>query len=95
MSTIDYTDAEKLEQLELEELRVRRTRRAIADTYGDESPTKKRHKLSGKRKWKNKRRQYNELSGALTAKQFNINQKRQEVLRNIYKKRAKRESLAD
>lgn len=106
MSTIDYTDAQQLEKLEQEELKIRRTRKAIDQTYESEwfskdgkrlpkHPTKKRHNLSGKRKWKNKKREYNELSGAMTAKQWNINQERQQVLKRIYKKRAKRETLAD
>lgn len=85
MKTIDYTDADKLEQLELEELKIRRTRRAIEDTYGEPKPTKKRHKLSGKRKWKNKKKQYNELSGALTARSWNIRQEQQRIVVKIYK----------
>lgn len=84
---IDFTDAEKLERLEQEELRIRRTRHAISQTYGEKKDTKKRHTLSGHRKWKNKKVQYNELSGALTARLWNINNERTNVVKSIYKKR--------
>lgn len=86
MSTIDYTDAERLEQLEQEELRIRRTRHAISQTYGEKKDTKKRHTLSGHRKWKNKKEQYNELSGALSAKSWNIRQEQQKIVTRIFKK---------
>ena len=83
---IDFTDAQQLEKLEQEELRIRRTRRAIEDTYGEKKPTKKRHVLSGRRKWKNKSKQYNELSGALTARSYNIRTEQRRLVASIYKK---------
>lgn len=89
VKTIDYTDAQKLEDLELEELRIKRTRRAIDDTYGEPSDTKKRHKLSGKRKWKNKKADYNELSGALMARSYNIRTEQRTIVARIYKNRKK------
>ena len=82
---IDFTDAEKLEKLELEELRIRRTRQAINQTYGEKQPTKKRHHLTGNRKWKNKRADYLKLEGQLSKDMWNLNTKRQEVLRHVFK----------
>lgn len=89
MKTIDLDDALKLEEMEQTFQKTKRTRRAISDTYGVKSYTKKRHKLKGKRKWKNKQAQYNELEGALTVQEYNARQEGIKALKNIEKKRAK------
>lgn len=89
MKTIDVEDALVLEEMEQTKFRNNRTRRAIHDTYGKKSPTKKRRKLGGKRRWKNKEDQYAELEGRMTAKEFNTRQAGIKALKNIEKKRAR------
>lgn len=89
MKTIDVEDALALEEMEQVHIKNRITRRAIHDTYGKKSPTKKRRKLGGKRKWKNKEAQYAELEGQMTVNEFNARQKGIKALKNIEKKRNK------
>ena len=89
MKTIDVDDAMALEELEQVNLRNHRTRRAVYMTYKEKSPTKKRHKLSGKRKWKNKDDQYAILEGQMVAKEYNARQNAIKALKNIEKQRAK------
>ena len=87
--TIDVADAMALEEMEQVSLRNARTRRAINNTYGVKSPTKKRRKLPGNRKWKDKDAQYVELEGQMAAKEFNARQDGIKALKNIEKQRAK------
>ncbi len=98
MKTIDVKDALQLEEYEQLVKLNNRTRRAITDTYGAKSPTKKRRKLPNGRKWKNKERHYAKLQGQMTAKEFNMKQKASKVIEKIFKERAKarqRHSLVD
>lgn len=89
MKTINVEDALALEELEQVAIRNRITRRAIRDTYGKKSATKKRRKLPGKRSWKNKDEQYVEVEGKMVAKEFNARQKAIRALKNIEKHKAK------
>jgi hypothetical protein len=96
VKTIDYTDAARLEQLEQEELRIARTRKAIHQTYESEwldkegknlprHPTKKRHTLRGHRKWKNKKEQYRALEGNMTMRSFNNRNEQRRIVTKIFK----------
>lgn len=87
--TIDHKDAMVLEEYEKVQLQNRATRRAIQNTYGPKSPTKKRHQLSGKRSWKNKQQVYVALEGSMTAREFNLREKAKRVMDKIFKERAK------
>lgn len=82
--TINYEDALALEEFEQHTLRERRINRAIDDTYGPKQATKKRRKLPGKRKWKNKNEQYKMLRAGLTKDRFNKKQKAMKALGKIY-----------
>lgn len=84
--TISDEEAQILEDWEQGEVRARNTRRAIQDTYGPKQATKFRRKLPGKRKWKNKQKQYAVLEGRMTAQNFNRKQKAMRVLDKIYKR---------
>jgi len=88
-TTIDHVDAQVLEDYEQVQLKNRRTRAAIRDTYGPKQPTKFRRQLPGKRKWKNKDKQYAILEGQMTVKEFNHKNKAMRVLNDIHKERAK------
>lgn len=77
---MNLKDALILEEYEQELNKNNRTRRAIYDTYGEKSDTKKRHKLSGKRKWKNKRDNYAVLEGQMKVREFNKKSKAMKVL---------------
>lgn len=90
MKTIEPEDAMVLEEMEQTVLMNQRTRRAIYNTYGRKSATKKRHKLLGKRKWKNK--DYTELEGEMTRKEYNARQNAIRILKKIDKERAKEEA---
>jgi len=89
MKTIDVADALALEEMEQIVIRNGRVRRAIRGTYGEKSPTKKRRKLGGKRKWKNKEKEYAELEGRMAVAEYNARQNSIKALKNIEKKRAK------
>lgn len=89
MPTINVLDAQILEDWEQQELTNRRTRRAIHDTYGPKSPTKKRRKLGGKRRWKNKGEQYKSLEGQMTVKSFNNKQAANDAMKRIVKRQQK------
>lgn len=86
---MDVKDALVLEKYEQTRFRNKRTRAAIRDTYGRKSPTKKRRKLPGKRKWKNKSKMYASLEGKMTATEFNQKNAAMEVLDKVYKKKQK------
>lgn len=91
-------EAHILELWEKEDQQIMRTRHAIGQTYGKKSATKKRHKLSGKRKWKNKDEQYKELEGQMTMRHFNNKQRAMRTLDTIYKRQhasRSRHSLVD
>lgn len=77
-------DALVLEDYEQEVKKNNRTRKAIYDTYGEEPKRSKRHKLSGKRKWKNKKDQYRTLEGQMLTREFNKKQKAIKVLSKYY-----------
>lgn len=79
-------EAQVLEDWEQHGNMVKRTRHAIHGTYGPKQPTKFRRKLPGKRKWKNKDKQYAELEGRMTAQAFNHRQKAMRVLDKVYKR---------
>lgn len=73
-----------------------RTRRAIQDTYGKKSPTKKRRKLPGKRNWKNKSIAYQKLNMQMDSEQFRAYEKAQKVIEkhNAKKQKAQIKKMA-
>jgi hypothetical protein len=79
-------EAQTLQDWEDQRMINRRTRHAISGTYGPKQPTKARRKLPGKRKWKNKEKQYAVLDGQMTVKEFNLKQKAMRVLDKVYKR---------
>lgn len=81
---VSYKDALELEHYEKMQMRHRNTRRAIEDTYGEKSPTKKRRKLKGKRKWKNKQAAYAPLRGQMMKNEFNKRKKVTKILEKAY-----------
>jgi hypothetical protein len=67
-----------------------RTSRAIEQTYNTEKrPTKARRKLPGKRKWKNKEKQYAVIRGQMTMESFNGKKVRDKALSRIFKRQKK------
>ena len=89
LKTIDIDDALELERLENRSHRRSRTRRAIDDTYGPKQQTKARRKLPGKRRWKNKAKQYEPLRTQMSVDDFNDRKKAEKVLKRVFKKQKK------
>ena len=108
---VNEDEALELEELEARELARRRTEKAIAQTYKSEfssksevpgrgrsrlTPfTKARRKLPNGRTWKNKDAMHSELRGKMIAGRFNDSQRRDVILKGIYKRNAKNNSIAD
>lgn len=92
---ISVKDAARLEQYEKLKNRQARTRRAIHDTYSEKSPTKKRRKLPGKRKWKNKELQYAVLEGKMQKDEYNERKVVTGILESAYKRKEKLQSKKD
>lgn len=67
----DIQDSEILEDFFQTQVKHRNTKRAIEDTYSEKKPTKARHILSGKRKWKNKKKLYATLKTQMLVTEFN------------------------
>lgn len=88
-----------LEDYEQELRRQERTNRSINDTYKSEwyrkedgkrlkrPPTKKRRKLEGKRKWKNKDEQYGLLRAQMSIRRFNKKRAAMKAVEEEYKGR--------
>lgn len=90
--TIDIRDALQLEEYDQVRFLNGRTRRAIHDTYGPKSPTKKRRKLPGKRSWKDKKKQYQKLEGQMTVNEFNHKSRASKIIQKIFTERQKQEA---
>lgn len=82
-------DALKLEQIDKMFRRNARIRRAINQTYSEKKPTKKRHKLSGKRKWKNKELQYRQVQADMLVAEYNAKNESRTIIKRMVKKRKK------
>lgn len=98
---INLKDAQILEDWEQTELKHQRTRHAIQKTYNSSwvskdgrtssRPfTKKRRKLGGKRRWKNKDTQYKSLEGNMAVVGFNKRQEANKAIERIRKRNLKR-----
>lgn len=79
------SDALDLEAYEKFEPMARRTERVLDDTYGPKSPTKKRRKLPGKRKWKNKNQQHKMIRAQLARERYNKRSKAQRAFGRMNK----------
>lgn len=89
----DIKDSEILEDFFQTQVRNKNTKRAINDTYGEKKPTKARHILSGKRKWKNKKKVYATLNTSMLVTEFNkrgdANEAQQRMIKRMSDKRKK------
>lgn len=89
--TLSVKDALILQEEEDIRLVNGRTRRAIQDTYGKKSPTKKRRKLPGKRSWKDKSVQYQKINKIMDEEQMKAYEKAQKVIEKHNKAKQKKE----
>lgn len=89
----DIEDSEILEDFFQTQVKHRNTKRAIDDTYSEKKPTKVRHILSGKRKWKNKKKVYATLNTHMLVTEFNkrgpANEAQKRMIKRISDKRKK------
>lgn len=86
---MDPKDAAELEKYE--KLRHRRALGdRLLDSYGQKQATKKRRKLPGNRKWKDKSIRAKRLQGQFAAEEFNQRPKAEKALENYRIKQLKR-----
>lgn len=79
-TTLSVADALILQEEEDIRILNDRTRKAINNTYSLNSHTKLRHKLPGKRFWKNKKNQYRKLNMQMDDIQMKAFTRAQEVI---------------